>query len=147
MSIIQTRKLAVGYSGRTVVGDINLDALKGQFICLLGPNGSGKSTIIRSLAGLLAPVKGSVFLKGQPLYRIEPKSLSRMMALVLTERLSPGLITVFDIAAMGRFPTLIFLAVFPKRTSGKPGKRCALSMRKPGERYFTELSDGEKQKS
>ncbi|MHB8124714.1 MAG: ATP-binding cassette domain-containing protein [Desulfitobacteriaceae bacterium] len=100
MSVIQTKQLAVGYGGRIVVGDINLDALKGQFICLLGPNGSGKSTIIRSLAGLLAPIGGSVYLKGQQLYRIEPKDLSRMMALVLTERLSPGLIKVFDVAAI-----------------------------------------------
>ncbi|HWQ73145.1 MAG TPA: ABC transporter ATP-binding protein [Desulfitobacteriaceae bacterium] len=147
MSIIQTRKLAVGYSGRTVVGDINLDALKGQFICLLGPNGSGKSTIIRSLAGLLAPVKGSVFLKGQPLYRIEPKSLSRMMALVLTERLSPGLITVFDIAAMGRYPYTNFFGRFSEEDKRKTWEALRLvNAENLAERYFTELSDGEKQK-
>jgi ABC-type cobalamin/Fe3+-siderophores transport systems, ATPase components len=147
MSIIQTRKLAVGYGGRTVVGDINLDALKGQFICLLGPNGSGKSTIIRSLAGLLAPVGGSVFLQGQPLYRIEPKSLSRMMALVLTERLSPGLIKVFDIAAMGRYPYTDFFGRFSEEDKQKTREALRLvNADDLAERYFNELSDGEKQK-
>ncbi|MDD2212124.1 MAG: ABC transporter ATP-binding protein [Desulfitobacteriaceae bacterium] len=147
MSIIQTRKLAVGYGGRTVVGDINLAALKGQLICLLGPNGSGKSTIIRSLAGLLAPVGGSVFLKGQPLHRIESKELSRMMALVLTERLSPGLITVFDVAAMGRYPHTDFFGRFSEEDKRKTREAlCLVNAENLAERYFTELSDGEKQK-
>ena len=65
--MLQTKELAVGYGSRTVVDDINLEALKGQFICLLGPNGSGKSTILRCLAGLLSPLKGSVYLKGDVL--------------------------------------------------------------------------------
>ncbi|MDN5376400.1 MAG: cobalamin transport system ATP-binding protein, partial [Thermacetogenium sp.] len=104
MNVMQTKELSVGYDGRTVVADINLEALKGQFICLLGPNGSGKSTILRCLAGLLAPLHGSVFLKDNLLYHMEPKDLSRTMAVVLTERLSPGLITVFEIVAMGRYP-------------------------------------------
>lgn len=147
MSIIQTKELAVGYGGRTVVGDINLDALKGQFICLLGPNGSGKSTIIRSLAGLLTPVGGSVYLKGQQLYRIAPKDLSKMMAVVLTERLSLGLTKVFDIAAMGRYPYTDFFGRLSEEDSQKTWEALRLvNAHNLAKRYFNELSDGEKQK-
>lgn len=147
MSVIQTKELAVGYGVRTVVGDINLDALRGQFICLLGPNGSGKSTIIRSLAGLLRPVGGSVYLKGEHLYSIEPRDLAKTMAVVLTERLSPGLIKVFDLAAMGRHPYTDFFGHLAKKDAEKT--REALRLVNAGmlaERYFNELSDGEKQK-
>ncbi|TEB10403.1 ABC transporter ATP-binding protein [Pelotomaculum propionicicum] len=147
MNVLQAKELAVGYDSRTVVGGINLEALKGQFICLLGPNGSGKSTILRCLAGLLAPLQGSVFLKGNLLYRMEPKELSRTMAVVLTERLSPGLITVFDVAAMGRYPYTDFFG----RLSGEDIQKtwealCLVNAHDLAERYFDELSDGEKQK-
>ncbi|NLI12082.1 MAG: ABC transporter ATP-binding protein, partial [Peptococcaceae bacterium] len=147
MNVLQAKELAVGYDSRTVVGGINLEALKGQFICLLGPNGSGKSTILRCLAGLLAPLQGSVFLKGNLLYRMEPKELSRTMAVVLTERLSPGLMTVFDVAAMGRYPYTDFFG----RLSGEDIQKtwealCLVNAHDLAERYFDELSDGEKQK-
>ncbi len=147
MSMLQTKELAVGYGSRTVVDDINLEALKGQFICLLGPNGSGKSTILRCLAGLLSPLKGSVYLKGDVLYRMEPKDLSRIMAVVLTERLSPGLVTVFDIAAMGRYPYTNFFGHFSKEDKQKTWDALHLvNAHNLANRYFGELSDGEKQK-
>ncbi|CAA7603230.1 Putative ABC transporter [Acididesulfobacillus acetoxydans] len=147
MSVIQTQELAVGYGGRTVVGDINLEALKGQFICLLGPNGSGKSTIIRTLSGLLRPLGGCVYLKGEHLNAIEPRELAKTMAVVLTERLSPGLIKVFDLVAMGRYPYTDFFG----RLTGKDREKTreALGLVDAGrlaDRYFNELSDGEKQK-
>ncbi|KLU59923.1 putative siderophore transport system ATP-binding protein YusV [Peptococcaceae bacterium CEB3] len=147
MSIVQTKELAVGYEGRTVVGQINLEALKGQFICLLGPNGSGKSTIIRTLSGLLRPLGGSVFLKGEHLYTIQPQDLAKTMAVVLTERLSPGLIKVFDLVAMGRYPYTGFFGRLTGKDAGKVWE--ALSLVGAGKlagRYFNELSDGEKQK-
>ena len=147
MNVMQTKGLAVGYDSRTVVGNINLDALKGQFICLLGPNGSGKSTILRCLAGLLAPVEGSVYLKGHLLYRLEPKDLSKTMAVVLTERLSPGLMKVFDIAAMGRYPYTDFFGHLSEEDTQKTWDALRLvNAHELAERYFNELSDGEKQK-
>lgn len=147
MNVMQTKELSVGYDGRTVVADINLEALKGQFICLLGPNGSGKSTILRCLAGLLAPLHGSVFLKDNLLYHMEPKDLSRTMAVVLTERLSPGLITVFEIVAMGRYPYTDFFGHLSREDEEKTWEALRLvGARDLAERYFNELSDGERQK-
>lgn len=147
MGVLQTKELAVGYGSRTVVDGVNLEALKGQFICLLGPNGSGKSTILRCLAGLLSPLKGSVYLKGDVLYRLEPKDLSRIMAVVLTERLSPGLVTVFDIAAMGRYPYTNFFGHFSEEDTQKTWEALHLvNAHELADRYFSELSDGEKQK-
>lgn len=147
MNVMQTKELSVGYDGRTVVADINLEALKGQFICLLGPNGSGKSTILRCLAGLLAPLHGSVFLKDNLLYHMEPKDLSRTMAVVLTERLSPGLITVFEIVAMGRYPYTDFFGHMSREDEEKTWEALRLvGARDLAERYFNELSDGERQK-
>lgn len=147
MNMMQTKELSVGYDGRTVVAGINLEALKGQLICLLGPNGSGKSTILRCLAGLLAPLHGSVFLKGNSLYQMDPGDLSRTLAVVLTERLSPGLITVFEITAMGRYPYTGFFGHLSREDEEKTWEALRLvGARDLAERYFNELSDGERQK-
>ncbi|NPV28077.1 MAG: ABC transporter ATP-binding protein [Firmicutes bacterium] len=146
-AVIKASKLAVGYGSRTVVEGINLEALKGQLICLLGPNGSGKSTILRCLAGLLAPLKGAVYLKGRLLSALESKDLAQTLAVVLTERPSPGLVTVFELAAMGRYPYTSFLG----RLSGEDREKTwealhFVNAHDLAERCFGELSDGEKQK-
>lgn len=147
MNVIQTGELAVGYGSRTVVDGINLEVLKGQFICLLGPNGSGKSTILRCLSGLLAPLRGSVYLKGHFMYHLKPKDLAQTLAVVLTERLSPGLVTVFDLAAMGRYPYTNFFGHFSGEDRRKTWEALRLvNAHDLAERYFNELRDGEKQK-
>ncbi len=145
--MMKTQKLAVGYGNKTVVDNIEVEMLKGQFICLLGPNGSGKTTILRCLARLLAPLQGAVYLKGQLLYRLKPDQLAKTLAVVLTERLSPGLITAFDIASMGRYPYTGFFGKLSEEDRQKTWE--ALRLVNAGElagRYFNELSDGEKQK-
>jgi ATP-binding cassette subfamily F protein 3 len=54
-----------GYPGKTVLEDLNLSLQSDQRIGLLGVNGAGKSTFIKTVAGVLAPLKGSaVFNKG-----------------------------------------------------------------------------------
>lgn len=147
MKMLHARKLAVGYNGKEVVSGVDLEALKGQFICLLGPNGAGKSTVLRCLAGLLAPLRGAVYLKGQELRTLRPAELAKSMAVVLTERLSVGLLTAFEVAAMGRYPYTDFWGHLSDRD-----REIALTALRLvnaehlAHRYFTELSDGEKQK-
>lgn len=50
-----------------VLGNINLCINKREVVALLGPSGCGKSTLLRIFAGLIAPTKGEVFYRDQPL--------------------------------------------------------------------------------
>lgn len=54
------RDLFCGYGGRPVLGPLNLEIPVGGSCALKGPNGGGKSTLLRTLAGLLPPVGGSL---------------------------------------------------------------------------------------
>lgn len=147
MNILETCGLTVGYDKKKIVENINLEVKKGQLVCLLGPNGSGKSTILKSLSSLLAPITGSVRILGEDLKNINKKALSRILAVVLTERLSAGFLSAFDVAAMGRHPHTGFLGGL-KETDREIVWECLrmVNAENIAMRNFNELSDGERQK-
>ena len=53
--------------GHTVLSDISFDVPDGEFLCVVGPSGCGKTTLVRLLAGLLAPSGGQILFQGRPL--------------------------------------------------------------------------------
>jgi branched-chain amino acid transport system ATP-binding protein len=66
MAVIETRGLYAGYNGTAVVRDLDLKVERGQIVALLGPNGAGKTTTVMTLAGVLAPIKGTISTNGRP---------------------------------------------------------------------------------
>lgn len=145
--IISAKKLDVGYDRKPVVSGIELDALRGQVVCLLGPNGAGKTTILRTLSGLIAPLGGVVEIKGADIRSIKSGDLSRTLSLVLTGANEPDLMTVYELAAMGRTPYTGFMG----KLSERDREIVVESLEAVGagdlrNRYFSQLSDGEKQK-
>jgi len=145
--IVRTERLDIGYGKRVVASDINLDILKGQFVGLLGPNGCGKSTLLRTLARMLAPLGGQVRLEGRNLCHYDRNELARTMAVVLTERFAAGMLTAFDIASMGRYPYTGLMGRLDSADIAKTWDALAtVGATDLADRYFNELSDGEKQK-
>lgn len=146
-TIISAKNLTVGYDKKSVISDINIEAMKGQVICLLGPNGAGKSTILRTLAGLLAPVDGSVYVDGKDISKVRKKDIAKKMSLVLTDRTSPMLTTVYSLVSTGRTPYTDFMG----RLSEEDKQIIDNALEITGaanlkKRYISALSDGEKQK-
>lgn len=102
--------LSVGYNKKALIHDICIGIKKGEIVTLIGPNGSGKSTILKSITRQLQIIGGKVYFDDQnspPFFRS-----STRMAVVLTERMKPELMTCHDIVATGRYPytgRLVFL--------------------------------------
>lgn len=62
-----------------VIQDLNLSIAPGQLTALLGPSGSGKTTVMKLIAGLLAPDAGDIWLDGQSITTLPPDKRSVVM--------------------------------------------------------------------
>jgi iron complex transport system ATP-binding protein len=146
--ILRTDKLTVGYGKKVVVSDINVMLIKGQFVCLLGPNGSGKSTILKTIVRMLMPLGGEVYLNDREISRMSNQDMAKSTAVVLTEPISAGLLTAYDVVMLGRHPHTGFMGKPTLKDSEKVIEALKMvNAENIAQRYFTELSDGEKQKT
>ena len=67
---IVCKNLSIGYNRKPIHENINLTISKGQYVCIVGENGAGKTTFVKTILGLLPPVKG-VIAMGNQLNRID----------------------------------------------------------------------------
>ena len=106
--ILTTSNLCVGYSSKkenkTIASNINLTLKKGELIALIGANGIGKSTLLRTLIGIQPPLSGNIILNGKNITNYDSISFAQNLSIVLTEKLPPSNLTVFEIIALGRQP-------------------------------------------
>ena len=78
---LKINKLTGGYTGITVIKDVNLTIEPGQASGLIGLNGAGKSTTIKHLLGLLRMQKGTIELNGVNLTQ-QPSKFKKMVAYI-----------------------------------------------------------------
>lgn len=62
---IEVRGLSHSFDGRPVVEGVDLAVGSGEFVSIVGPSGGGKTTILKVLAGLLVPDRGSAEVHGE----------------------------------------------------------------------------------
>ena len=144
---ISLEKLGVGYGGRLLIRDIDLDIRRGEIVTLIGPNGAGKSTILKTITRQLTQVCGKVLVEERNLTHYSWKELSQKMAVVLTDRVKPELMTCHDIVATGRYPYTGRLGILTAEDEKKVDAALAtVRATELGERDFTSISDGQKQR-
>ncbi len=151
MPVLQTHNLSIGYGeghkSKVVVSQLNLQLLEGELVALLGPNGVGKSTLLRTLSGSQNALQGDVHLHGVPLSQLNPQDLAKKMSVVLTDRSMIGLMTAFDVVALGRHP----YTDWTSRLSQQDMEIITTALSAVGasqyaHRHIDQLSDGERQK-
>jgi branched-chain amino acid transport system ATP-binding protein len=68
---LRVADLHAGYvPGHPILRGVTLTAKPGRVTVVLGPNGAGKSTMLRTLAGYLSPLSGSISLDGANITRL-----------------------------------------------------------------------------
>ena len=139
--------LSVGYNKKALIHDICIGIHKGEIVTLIGPNGSGKSTILKSITRQLQIIGGKVYFDDQNLSSFSFKDLSTKMAVVLTERMKPELMTCHDIVATGRYPYTGRLGLLSREDEDKVEEAMrAVHAEELGSRDFNNISDGQRQR-
>lgn len=61
MIVVEMKNLAIGYE-KPLVENINVEISSPSFVQIMGPNGVGKTTLLRTLIGVLKPIKGRIYI-------------------------------------------------------------------------------------
>lgn len=97
---LAVRNLWAGYDGKPILEAINFQVDRGDMVGVIGPNGSGKSTLIKTILGLIKPMRGEVSVLGS-----DAASQRHLVGYTpQTELVDWDFpVTVADVALMGRY--------------------------------------------
>ena len=142
-----TDKLSVGYDGAPLIEGIDLEIRRGEIVTLIGPNGSGKSTILKTVARQLRALGGRVCIGGDDLWGLSQRALAARLAVVLTERNRPELLTCRDIVSTGRYPYTGRLGILSPADEAKVDAAMeAVRVKDIQHRSYDAISDGQRQR-
>ncbi|MEY4962718.1 MAG: hypothetical protein RLZZ323_37 [Bacteroidota bacterium] len=106
--ILKATDISIGYSNKkettVVASQVDLALEKGKLTALIGANGIGKSTLLRTIIGIQSPLSGQVFLENKDIHSLDNLTLAQHLSVVLTDKLPPSNLTVFELIALGRQP-------------------------------------------
>jgi len=123
--VLQLTGVEAGYDLLQVLWGVDLHVEEGEFVALLGPNGAGKTTTLRTIAGFVPPIRGSITFRGQTLNGVAPdkvstigigyvsESLNLFPAMSIYENLLVGAYSVRDKAKIAATMDLVF-ELFPR---------------------------------
>ena len=143
----QMKDLSVGYHGNVLIHDICTEIKKGEILTLIGPNGSGKSTILKSITKQLTLIGGKVTIGEKNLKDLSYKELATKMAVVLTQRAKPELMTCYEVVAAGRYPYTGRLGILTREDEEKTQEALEIvHATEYAEKSFEAISDGQRQR-
>nr|WP_294936684.1 ABC transporter ATP-binding protein [uncultured Flavobacterium sp.] len=149
-TILHTSNLSIGYTSKakqTVIAEnLEISLGEGKLIALIGANGIGKSTLLRTITGIQKPLKGEVFLNDKKVTDYEALELAQNLSVVLTEKLPPSNLTVFELIALGRQPYTNWIGTMTDFDIAKVHQAMELTQisHLAGKKHY-EISDGQLQ--
>ncbi|MFG1837162.1 ABC transporter ATP-binding protein [Micromonospora sp. NPDC049175] len=146
-SRLRADALTLAYDKRVVVQGLDVQITDGSFTVIVGPNACGKSTLLRSLARVLKPQSGAVYLDGQTIASQPSKQVARQLGMLPQSSVAPGGIVVEELVARGRFAHQRLL----RQWSPQDEAAVADAMRQTevtdlADRFVDELSGGQRQR-
>ncbi len=149
--VVKLEYVTTGYKERKnvkiVSKDITVQIRNGELVALIGANGCGKSTLMRCIGGLQKVIDGSIFIDDKNVVEMSSSERAKYLSFVLTDQIESANLTVYDIVSNGRYPHIGYLGKLSTtdwKIVNDSLEACSLSGW--GNRMFSSLSDGEKQR-
>ncbi len=70
--MLVVRNLRAGYGRIEALHGVSLSVRRGEIVALVGANGAGKSTLLKTIAGLIVPAQGEIFLDDRTIAGMKP---------------------------------------------------------------------------
>lgn len=145
--LLECKDLLVGY-GKALPSmkfPFDFSLASGTVVALMGENGCGKSSLLKTFAGLLAPVAGEVSLEGKSITEWAPRERAQEISLVRMSSAVPPRMSVSEFVRLGRSP---YSGIFDSRTEEDnrivENSMALLDVANFANRPIAELSDGER---
>lgn len=149
-NILSASNISIGYSNKkettVVASQVTVSLEKGKLTALIGANGIGKSTLLRTLIGIQSPLSGKVFLKEKDIHSLDNLTLAQHLSVVLTDKLPPSNLTVFELIALGRQPYTNWIGKLTEDDITKVNEALELTqITHLADKKHDEISDGQLQ--
>jgi iron complex transport system ATP-binding protein len=102
--MIDVSHITLTLSSSQVLRDVNCTFVPGRITAIIGPNGAGKTSLIRLIAGLVAPTTGRVTLDGAPMASIAPAERARKIGYLPQANQPHWNVTARALISLGRLP-------------------------------------------
>lgn len=111
------------FGRQLALANVDLDVPQGSYVAVMGANGAGKSTMLKIIAGLAAPTRGSVTIAGVEMQKAGP-GLRALVGFVSHETMLYG-----DLSAREnlRFTAKLFGIADPARAVEETAERMAIN--------------------
>lgn len=148
LPILQLDRLSIGYSSPILsLGNNTISAYPGRIVALLGRNGCGKTTLLRTITGLLPPLKGQIVAQGQDIDSLPRRDKAKLVAFAPTKHLTDENIHVKELVMLSRFPHQGWFKTTSARDLQSVNEAMRLTRILPfANRAIGTLSDGERQR-
>ena len=145
--LMTAENISFSYETSPVLKKLSVTIQKQDFLGLIGPNGSGKSTLLKIMGGILKADSGSIQFKQSPLPKINKKQFAQSVSWVSQDHPMVFPFKVSEIVMMGRHPYHSALSFESEEDFDITRRAMETTMTSQfSERYFNEISGGEKQR-
>ena len=104
MDMLRIEDLSLSYGDKPVVQNLSLRVKKGQVVSIIGPNASGKSSILKSIAGIIKPVSGKIFIEEKDISKMDSKKIAQKVSILLQQNKTPDDMSIEELVYFGRYP-------------------------------------------
>ena len=139
--------LDLAYGQRQIVSALDITLPPGKLTVIVGANACGKSTLLRGLARLLPPRRGSVYLDGKPIHQLPTRDVATILGVLPQSPIAPDAISVADLVGRGRYPHQgWFRRWTPEDDTAVAEALAATDTAELADRPVDELSGGQRQR-
>ena len=145
--VIEIKDFSFSVGGKSILHDISLKVVEGEYLTIIGSNGAGKTTLLRCIDRIIKGGMGNILVCGKNLNQYKQTELAKFVGYVPQSDGRQFPFTVHEFVMMGRYPHLSpFSSIEKKDEDAVASAILQTDIMEFRDRILGTLSSGERQK-